>query len=104
MLNLGNVIGDGSKLAMTPEERRQGTYIIGTTGTGKSTLLRNIIFQDMHPEKKHGLCLIDPHGELIDEILGMVPNSWGLFFKSCKIQVVPVRHSPPPALVQFWCR
>jgi hypothetical protein len=61
-------------VGLTPEERSQGTYIIGTTGTGKSTLLRNMIFQDMHPAKKHGLCVLDPHGDLIDEILGLVPN------------------------------
>ena len=61
-------------VGLTPEERNQGTYIIGTTGTGKSTLLRNMIFQDMHPAKKHGLCVLDPHGDLIDEILELVPN------------------------------
>ena len=61
-------------VGLTSEERSQGTYIIGTTGTGKSTLLRNMIFQDMHPAKNHGLCVLDPHGDLIDEILGLVPN------------------------------
>ena len=43
-LKLG--INNGNPIELTMDERRQGTYIIGTTGTGKSTLLKNIIYQD----------------------------------------------------------
>jgi hypothetical protein len=60
---------------LTLDERRQGTYIIGTTGTGKSTLLKNIVFQDMTQDPTHGLCVLDPHGDLIDELLEMVPQN-----------------------------
>jgi len=74
MLELGLSSDDGSTVEMTPDERRQGMYIIGTTGTGKSTLIRNMIFQDMRPDKREGLCLLDPHGDLIDDVLGLVPN------------------------------
>jgi DNA helicase HerA-like ATPase len=73
-LELGVSLEDGKMVDLTPKERLQGTYIIGTTGTGKSTLIRNMIFQDMHPSKREGLCLLDPHGDLIDEILGMIPT------------------------------
>lgn len=41
------------------------TYIIGQTGTGKSTLLLNMIKQDA--EQRHGFCLIDPHGDLAEQ-------------------------------------
>ncbi len=75
MLRLGYTTKDQKPVDLTLDERRQGTYIIGTTGTGKSTLLKNIIYQDMHQDRKHGLCVLDPHGDLIDELLGLVPSN-----------------------------
>jgi hypothetical protein len=74
MLQLGLTAEDSKPVQLNLDERRQGTYIIGTTGTGKSTLLRNIIFQDMHQDRQHGLCVLDPHGDLIDDLLGLVPK------------------------------
>lgn len=73
-LKLGTSVEDGSPVELTLAERRQGTYIIGTTGTGKSTLLKNIVYQDMWHDRKHGLCLIDPHGDLIDDLVKLVPK------------------------------
>jgi hypothetical protein len=58
---------------MEPAERRQHVYIIGQTGTGKSTLLRNLILQDI--EAGRGVAVIDPHGDLAQEILDHIP-SW----------------------------
>lgn len=43
------------------------TYIIGKTGSGKTTLLRNLILQLVH--QGHGVGLIDPHGDLAEELL-----------------------------------
>ena len=74
MLRLGFEVKNGESVELTLDERKQGTYIIGTTGTGKSTLLKNIIYQDMEKDRKHGLCVLDPHGDLIDELLLMVPE------------------------------
>lgn len=54
-------------------ERRQHVYVIGQTGTGKSTLLHNLILQDI--EAGRGVGLIDPHGDLSHEILDHIP-SW----------------------------
>ena len=51
--------------------RRQHLYIIGQTGTGKSTLLRNLILQDI--EEGRGVAVIDPHGDLADDILDHIP-------------------------------
>jgi len=53
--------------------RRQHVYLLGQTGTGKSTLLRNMILQDI--ENGRGVGVIDPHGDLADEILDHIP-SW----------------------------
>ncbi len=74
MVRLGVDVKNGTPVNLSLDERRQGTYIIGTTGTGKSTLLRNIIYQDMHQDRQHGLCVLDPHGDLIDELLTLVPK------------------------------
>jgi hypothetical protein len=57
-----------------PEDtRRQHTYIIGQTGTGKTTLMKTMILSDMRAG--NGLAVIDPHGELYRDILGMIPES-----------------------------
>jgi hypothetical protein len=52
-------------------DQRQHIYIIGKTGSGKTTLLRNMIVQ--HIALGHGVGLIDPHGDLAEEILNHVP-------------------------------
>jgi hypothetical protein len=52
--------------------RRQGTYLIGLQGTGKSGLLENLIDQDI--KQGTGVCVIDPHGELIDHIIARLPG------------------------------
>jgi type IV secretory pathway TraG/TraD family ATPase VirD4 len=54
------------------KDRRGHMYIIGKTGTGKSTLLANMIISDM--AKNQGLALIDPHGDLAERILDSVPK------------------------------
>lgn len=48
-------------------------YAIGKTGTGKSTLLTNMAISDI--ERGNGLCIIDPHGELAENILNYIPES-----------------------------
>src|SRR5258705_9619966 len=52
-------------------DRRQHTYAIGKTGTGKSSLLRNLLIQDVHAGR--GVGLIDPHGDLATEFLEHIP-------------------------------
>ncbi len=53
-------------------DRRRHFYVIGQTGTGKSTLLREMIRQDI--QNGEGVAIIDPHGELIDQVLAYVPK------------------------------
>ena len=48
-------------------------YIIGKTGAGKSTLIENMIISDINVE--HGVALIDPHGDLAENILHFVPEN-----------------------------
>lgn len=47
-------------------------YILGKTGTGKSTLISQLIQSDI--KNNEGFCLIDPHGDLAEKVLGMIPE------------------------------
>jgi len=55
-----------------PDDRRRHLYVIGQTGTGKSAFLSNLIEQDV--KNGAGVGVLDPHGDLIDDILGKIPN------------------------------
>ena len=63
----------GKKFGIRLADRRSHMYIIGKTGTGKSTLLKTMILQDMN--HGHGLALLDPHGDLSAEIRRVVPEN-----------------------------
>ena len=54
------------------EDRMRHSFIIGQTGTGKSTLMESMILQDIRAGR--GLAVIDPHGEMVDSILGRIPE------------------------------
>ena len=64
--------GDTVAVFLTPEQRVRHTHIIGSSGTGKSSLLLNLIQQDI--ENGEGIAVLDPHGDLINQILGMIPD------------------------------
>jgi hypothetical protein len=73
----GTLIGENEfrnvrrSIFVTPEDRLRHLYVIGQTGTGKSTLLKNMIVQDI--EAGAGVCMIDPHGTDIVDVLAAVP-------------------------------
>jgi Helicase HerA, central domain/TraM recognition site of TraD and TraG len=54
-------------------DRRAHTYVVGKTGTGKSTLLATLIRQDL--QQGRGLAVFDPHGDLVEQALKWVPAS-----------------------------
>jgi hypothetical protein len=60
-------------IRLTTDQRVRHTHIIGASGTGKSTLLFNLISQDI--QNGDGIGVLDPHGDLIDRILGIIPES-----------------------------
>ena len=74
----GIVIGDNEHLGdivpvyLTDELRVRHTHIIGVSGTGKSSLLFNMIRQDI--ENGDGVAVLDPHGDLVKQILGIIPE------------------------------
>ncbi len=55
------------------KDRRQHMYVLGKSGTGKSVLLSNMIIQNI--KNGEGVCVVDPHGELVEEILHSIPAS-----------------------------
>jgi hypothetical protein len=55
------------------KDRLLHTYIIGKTGTGKSTLLRTMLLQDINAGR--GVCLLDPHGDLVQGIAASIPEA-----------------------------
>ena len=61
-----------TKIYMTKEDRLRHFYTIGQTGTGKTTLLKNMITQDIMAGE--GVCMIDPHGSDIQDILAIIPK------------------------------
>ncbi|EKD56646.1 MAG: hypothetical protein ACD_58C00131G0021 [uncultured bacterium] len=54
-------------------DRRLHMYAVGKTGTGKSTMLENMIIDDI--VKGKGVAVVDPHGDLINHVLNFIPNS-----------------------------
>ena len=64
--------GKTIEVSLNADQRTRHTYVIGASGTGKSTLLLNCILQDI--ENGDGIGVLDPHGDLIEEILGRIPE------------------------------
>src|SRR5258705_3177234 len=54
------------------DDRFSHIYVIGKTGTGKSTLLETMALQDL--ERGNGFALIDPHGDLVSRIAQRIPR------------------------------
>lgn len=65
--------GEETPVYMKSDDRRRHLYMIGQTGTGKSVLLQNLIIQDI--KAGNGVCMIDPHGDAVKEILAHIPQN-----------------------------
>lgn len=70
-IGVQEIWGGEKPLGLSLSDRRQHLYLIGKTGSGKTTLLRNLIVQ--HLAAGHGVGLIDPHGDLAEELLDCIP-------------------------------
>jgi TraM recognition site of TraD and TraG/Helicase HerA, central domain len=71
-LMLGRFTAGGSEVRLAQAGRTRSTYICGSTGSGKSSLMLNMIVQDM--QNGEGVCVIDPHGSIYASLLEMVPS------------------------------
>jgi len=75
LVTLGKVVFRGEEKDVkfaTKEDRRRHFYVIGQTGTGKTSILREMIRQDIQNGK--GVGVIDPHGDLIEDTLANIPK------------------------------
>ena len=74
----GLFLGDFSKrdgdveIYIPDADRLRHLYMVGQTGTGKSTLIKGMAIQDIYNKK--GLAVFDPNGDLIDDLAGLVPD------------------------------
>lgn len=74
-LELGRMQSGGFErpVFMAQADRSRHMYLLGATGTGKSTLIYNMARQDM--EAGHGVAVVDPHGDLFEQLLSAVPKA-----------------------------
>jgi len=68
-----NFRDEGKLFGIKRGDRKHHLYLIGKTGMGKTTLLLNMILNDIF--SKQGVCVIDPHGDLTENILNYIPKS-----------------------------
>ena len=66
-----NFRNQGKRVGIKQRDRLSHMYIIGKTGTGKSTLLKTLIAQDI--ASGQGCALLDPHGDLVEDVVALVP-------------------------------
>jgi hypothetical protein len=64
-------LGIPQPVYLTERDRRRHLYVVGQTGTGKTTLLKQMVLADM--EAGRGLAVIDPYGDLFEELVALVP-------------------------------
>jgi hypothetical protein len=64
--------GEKKEVKIKNEDRFRHFYVIGQTGTGKSSILQVMIRQDL--KNGNGLCIVDPHGQLIEDIMPFIPR------------------------------
>jgi len=64
--------GETKEIRIKNEDRFRHFYVIGQTGTGKSSVMQVMIRQDLQNGK--GLCVVDPHGQLIEDIMPFIPR------------------------------
>ena len=71
LLGVNKHRGLEKEIFITEKDRMRHFYVIGQTGTGKSIFLQNMIIQDI--KAGAGVCMIDPHGTDIEDIMGAIP-------------------------------
>ena len=64
--------GIENEIRITKRDRRRHLYIIGQTGTGKSSFMKHMIEQDL--ASGNGLCIIEPHGDFAEHALSVIPQ------------------------------
>lgn len=72
LLGINSYRGQQTEVRIARDDRRRHMYVIGRTGTGKSELIKSMAIQDIR--NGEGVCVIDPHGDLVEGILQHIPK------------------------------
>lgn len=87
---------DPTPFGIGAQDRLLHLYLIGQTGTGKSTLIENLAWQDMR--QGIGFCLIDPHGDLAEQVHQSAAHPhlyWDVADPSCPLGYNPLKRVAP---------
>jgi len=71
-IGITNFRDEYQRFGIKTDDRRRHMYLVGKSGTGKTTMMENMIIQDINNGK--GIGVIDPHGELVNRILYFIPE------------------------------
>ena len=71
ILGVSNFAGVARPVAITPTASTRGLYVLGPTGTGKTSLIQNLVRDDL--EQGRGLAVIETNGDLIRDLLDLIP-------------------------------
>ena len=72
VFGLTNFRNEARRFGIKTDDRRRHMYLIGKTGMGKSTVLENMIINDIRAG--HGLAVVDPHGDLAEKVIEYIPR------------------------------
>jgi CxxC-x17-CxxC domain-containing protein len=72
-IGITNFRDEFQRFGIKDDDRRRHMYFVGKSGVGKTTMMENMIIQDINNNK--GVCVIDPHGELINRVLYFIPEN-----------------------------
>lgn len=68
-----NYRNQNRKFGIKIDDRRRHMYVVGKTGMGKTTVLENMVLNDIYAG--HGIGLVDPHGDFAEKIINFIPNN-----------------------------
>jgi len=93
-IGITNFRNTNQKFGIKDHDRLQHIYVIGKSGTGKSTLLENMAISDI--ERGNGLCIIDPHGDIAEDVLKYIPKGrmQDLIYFNATDQENPIAFNP----------
>jgi hypothetical protein len=72
LLGKNHYRGKVTPIYLKEDDRHRHMYMIGKSGSGKTTLIENMVVQDI--KNGSGVCVVDPHGDLVESILGTIPK------------------------------
>ncbi|MFH1286753.1 MAG: type IV secretion system DNA-binding domain-containing protein, partial [Candidatus Magasanikbacteria bacterium] len=61
------------RFGIKTDDRRRHMYVVGKTGMGKTTMMENMVLQDIY--KGHGIGVVDPHGDFAEKIINYIPSN-----------------------------